>query len=276
MQHGFPNKAKLSLNKKFWYDCDQSYATSQSNKTKTTCSWRSQVNLWPVWICSDDKKPFYRTQKGPAWGVTFYCDQCAYKSSCRSMLVGHVKSVHKGMKYNCYQCDYTAIQNWLPIRHKQHVHEEMKCEKCECKTVAKKNLVRHKRYEHEGIQHRSIKFVCNQCSIPLLLHGYKYFINALSMITRQLSRFILFNTSTTLNFEVMNWHFWKKKIRRTNFLTRDQLNQLRVPTARQEKMLSTPTSNFWKCAQGAVSPRVDVGHFCHLKPIPMSLKLNSQ
>ena len=83
------------------------------------------------------------------------------------MLVGHVKSVHKGMKYNCYQCDYTAIQNWLPIRHKQHVDEEMKCEKCECKTVAKKNLVRHKRYEHEGIQYRSIKFVCNQCSIPL-------------------------------------------------------------------------------------------------------------
>ena len=139
-------------------------------------------------------------------------------------------------------------KNGFQLHKKQHVHEKMKCEKCECKTVAKKNLVRHKRYEHEGIQYRSIKFVCNQCSIPLLLHGYKYFINALSMTTRQLSRFILFNTSTTLNFEVMNWHFWKKKIRRTNFLTRDQLNQLIVFTARQEKNLSTPTSNFWKCA----------------------------
>ena len=30
--------------------------------------------------------------------------------------------------------------------------------------VAKKNLV--KLYEHEGIQYRSGKFICNQCSIP--------------------------------------------------------------------------------------------------------------
>ena len=82
------------------------------------------------------------------------------------MLVGHVKSVHKGMKYNCYQCDYTAIQNWRRIRHKQYKHEEMNCDKCEYKTVAKKNLVRHKRYEHEGIQYRAGMFVCNQFSIP--------------------------------------------------------------------------------------------------------------
>ena len=119
------------------------------------------------------------------------------------MLVGHVKAVHEGITYNCNQCDYIAIQKRLFIRHKQREHDEMNCDKCESKTVAKKNLVRHKRYEHEGIQYRSIKFVCNQYSIPLLLHGYKYFINALSMTTRQLSRFILFNTSTTLIFEVM-------------------------------------------------------------------------
>ena len=37
------------------------------------------------------------------------------------------------------------------MRPKQHEHEEIKCDKCEYKTVAKKNLVRHKRYEHEGI-----------------------------------------------------------------------------------------------------------------------------
>ena len=42
----------------------------------------------------------------------------------------------------------------------------MKCDKCYYKTVAKKSLVRHKRYEHEGIKYRPGKFVCNQCSTP--------------------------------------------------------------------------------------------------------------
>ena len=112
----------------------------------------------------------------------------------RSILVGHVKSVHEGMKYNSYQCDHTAIQNWLRIRHKQHEHEEMKCDKCEYKTVAKQNLVRHKRYEHEGIQYRSGKFVCNQCSIP--------FTSSLVQF-HQCSEHDYKATQQTLIFEVM-------------------------------------------------------------------------
>ena len=57
----------------------------------------------------------------------------------------------------------------------------MKCDKCEYKTVAKKNLVRHKLYEHEGIQYRSGKFSVISVVSPLLFDRYTNFINALSM-----------------------------------------------------------------------------------------------
>ena len=93
-------------------------------------------------------------------GVKFYCDQCDFKSSWRSMLFGHVKAVYEGIKYNCDQCDCTA-QKRLLIRNKQHIYEETKCDKCEHKRPAKKNLLRHKRYKHEGINDRPCKFVCN-------------------------------------------------------------------------------------------------------------------
>ena len=34
------------------------------------------------------------------------------------------------------------------------------------KIPAKKNLLRHMRYDHEGIKDRLGKFGCNQCSMP--------------------------------------------------------------------------------------------------------------
>ena len=94
----------------------------------------------------------------------------------------------------------------LYIRNKQHEHEEMKCHKCEHKMVAKKILVRHTLYDHEGIKDRPGKFVCNQCSTPfaswsgLRLHQRSEHeagpMTVINVTSRQLSRFIWFNTSS--------------------------------------------------------------------------------
>ena len=78
------------------------------------------------------------------------------------MLVGHIKAVQEG---NMIVTSVTIRPyNGGFLLDKKHEYEEMKCVKCGNKTVAKKNLVRHKKYEHDGIKYRPGKFVCNQCS----------------------------------------------------------------------------------------------------------------
>ena len=55
----------------------------------------------------------------------------------------------------------------------------------------------------------------------------------------------------------------------------NQVTQVKTHKSKLEKKLLIPTSNFWKCAQGAACARAQICHFWHLKTSPITLKLIS-
>ena len=60
----------------------------------------------------------YTKQKG-----VYICDQYNFKSTCKSNLTRHKKSIHKDVKYPCNHCDYKATRKDALIAHTKSIHE---------------------------------------------------------------------------------------------------------------------------------------------------------
>ena len=82
---------------------------------------------------SDTNKPKYKEKYG---GVVIsnyhFCDECEFKSSYKSSLNHHKRSVHMGVKYPCNECSYKATGKSDLKVHKRSVHEGIKypCDGC--------------------------------------------------------------------------------------------------------------------------------------------------
>ena len=53
----------------------------------------------------------------------FHCDLCDYKGSRNGDLLGHMKSIHEGVKFPCGQCDYKATEKRSLAKHVQSIHK---------------------------------------------------------------------------------------------------------------------------------------------------------
>ena len=56
----------------------------------------------------------------------FFCKQCDYKATCKTSLLKHMKSIHKGVKFPCEQCDYKATRKGNLMAHIKSTHKGVK------------------------------------------------------------------------------------------------------------------------------------------------------
>ena len=93
-------------------------------------------------------------------GQKFQCPHCEHQATRKGHLMTHIKSVHEGQKFPCPHCEYRATQNENLQTHIKSVHEGQKfqCPQCEYKATWKTNLQTHIKSVHEGQ-----KFQCPLC-----------------------------------------------------------------------------------------------------------------
>ena len=88
-------------------------------------------------------------------GVTYNCNTCQYRSSEKSYLAVHIKSVHlKEKPYTCGICDFAASVRCNLSHHVKNVHqksEKIICTECNI-SIQKKNMPRHMKKLHSGEQ----------------------------------------------------------------------------------------------------------------------------
>merc|ERR1719319_1272650 len=69
--------------------------------------------------------------------MTYYCDQCSYKSSAKyskRSYEAHIKSMHSGQIFSCSQCNYTTkhkhgLSIHIKATHFVNVHKCQECKK---------------------------------------------------------------------------------------------------------------------------------------------------
>merc|ERR1712214_178788 len=73
------------------------------------------------------------------------CLQCEYKSTAKSKLHIHIRSVHEGQKFQCPHCQHKATYRGNLQRHIKSVHEGQRfpCQQCDCKATQKRSLQTH-------------------------------------------------------------------------------------------------------------------------------------
>ena len=88
------------------------------------------------------------------------CSECDYSSSCRSNLLRHSRSKHKGVRYSCSECDYSAAYKENLLRHSKAKHQGVKysCSECAFSASYKGALLKHSKSIHEGA-----KYSCSEC-----------------------------------------------------------------------------------------------------------------
>ena len=82
------------------------------------------------------------------------CLQCDYKTTKKSYLKGHIKSVHEGQKFSCAHCGSTFTQKANLQTHIRSVHEGQKfsCTHCEYKVTWKILLQKHVKSVHGKVR----------------------------------------------------------------------------------------------------------------------------
>ena len=125
------------------------------------------------------------------------------------------------------------------------------CVKYNFDKIQKKRNIRQKRMYHFcGLIWRlwNIKTQSEKTNPKLsLLFGIPQFLLWEMLALRQLM------------FEVMAWHFWNKN----HFHNKGWTKWTKITQAKVYKKIYFPTSNVWKCAQGAASARAEICYFWH-------------
>ena len=84
----------------------------------------------------------------------YVCEQCTYKTTKKSSLITHRKSIHEGVKLPCDQCIYKATQKGSLLRHIESRHKGVKfpCDQCDYRATQKGSLLRHMKSIHAGVK----------------------------------------------------------------------------------------------------------------------------
>ena len=92
----------------------------------------------------------------------YSCNSCESKSSVLSNRKGRNPVANDSMKYQCTQCSLKYVNKKDMVKHKKFVHDGIHttytCNICEFQCLRKHLLVRHKDVIHEGLRH-----ICDKC-----------------------------------------------------------------------------------------------------------------
>ena len=85
----------------------------------------------------------------------FYCEQCNYKSTRKSILKSHVKQKHESSfeYFKCDHCEYKAVRKDYLIKHKKSLHDKEKypCDQCEYQATRMSYLQQHLLKKHQEL-----------------------------------------------------------------------------------------------------------------------------
>ena len=99
-------------------------------------------------------------------GITYICDICPFKTTIKSSLAKHIKSIHLNEKecYPCHICDYQATYKSHLSRHVKNIHQKNEniiiCTECN-KSLQKWSLPQHMKMFHSGEQ---TQYNCKICT----------------------------------------------------------------------------------------------------------------
>ena len=100
------------------------------------------------------------------------CPHCDYKTTRKSNLKTHIRSIHEGHKFPCTYCEYRATTNGSLLTHIKSVHKGVKypCPDCEYMATWTGDLQKHVNSVHKGV-----RFLCDDCEYTTT---WKHHINS--------------------------------------------------------------------------------------------------
>lgn len=152
------------------YECPYCDARYDKPKRRTDHIWAAHKKQTPnaEFSCAECDRTFARKQSLVDHVNAIHdkttvhkCDHsgCAYESFNLRTIYQHKRKVHLFLHYKCFQCDRTFVSKPGYNMHIAAVHKKMSF-RCNCgkeyNTWA--NLVRHKRFTHQGF-----RYTCDRC-----------------------------------------------------------------------------------------------------------------